>query len=92
MKKSVNTRKATKATHPAIIMAQPTSPKPKSTLLSQDDTAEFLGVSKNTLEKWRWERRGPVFLKVGRLVKYRLSDLESYLTNQEVQPYQSTEP
>jgi predicted DNA-binding transcriptional regulator AlpA len=91
MKKPAVTRKAT-TQNPAIIMAQPTSPKPKSTLLSQDETALFLGVSKNSLEKWRSERRGPVYVKVGRLVRYRLSDLEAYLTNREVQPYQSPEP
>ena len=45
------------------------------TLLTPEETSAFLGVSVETLAQWRSQRRGPHFTKVGRLVRYRLSDL-----------------
>ncbi len=52
----------------------------KSKLLDTKETAKFLGVSPGTLELWRSTRRYPLpFVKVGRLVKYRISDLEKFL-------------
>lgn len=48
-------------------------------LLDQNEVAVMLGVSPKTLEYWRWKKVGPKFLKVGRLVRYRVSDVESYI-------------
>jgi excisionase family DNA binding protein len=51
------------------------------TLLTPHEAAEFLTISSETLAQWRSQRRGPQYIKLeGRLVRYRLSDLESYLT------------
>jgi hypothetical protein len=33
----------------------------------------------NTLEIWRVQGRGPKYIKVGRLVRYRESDLDAWL-------------
>ena len=41
--------------------------------------AAFLGVTEATLADWRYRRRGPAFVKVGRLVRYRLEDLDAWL-------------
>lgn len=41
--------------------------------------ARHVGVSKSTLEKLRVYGGGPRYLKLGRLVRYRLSDLEHWL-------------
>jgi len=50
-------------------------------LLSPLDTAKFLGVSVETLAQWRSQRRGPPYVKVeNRLVRYRLCDLEEYVS------------
>jgi hypothetical protein len=38
----------------------------------------WIGV--RTLQMWRCNRRGPKFLKVGRNVVYRRSDVEDYLS------------
>jgi hypothetical protein len=37
-------------------------------------------MSPRTLERWRWLRQGPAFLKLGKCghVIYRLEDIESY--------------
>jgi len=39
----------------------------------------FLGISCVTTTKWRAKAKGPPFIKVGRLVRYRRSDVEAWL-------------
>ncbi|HEY0113383.1 MAG TPA: helix-turn-helix domain-containing protein [Allosphingosinicella sp.] len=46
------------------------------------DAASQLGLSASTLNKWRTQGRGPRFVKLGRTVCYRLSDLEAWLQDQ----------
>lgn len=49
-------------------------------LLSRDEAAELLGVKVGTLEVWASTRRYDLpFIKIGRLVKYRLSDLQAFV-------------
>jgi hypothetical protein len=35
-------------------------------------------MSHRTLERWRWEGKGPRYLKVGGRVLYRLADIEAF--------------
>lgn len=52
-------------------------------LLTTVEAAKFLGVSKAFLERDRWAGARVQFIKVGsRAVRYRLSDLESYIEKQ----------
>jgi hypothetical protein len=44
----------------------------------QRDLANRWRLSPRTLERWRWERIGPPFLKIGGRVIYRLSDIEEF--------------
>jgi len=53
-------------------------------LLNNEEAARYLGMSPDTLPRWRWAGTGPRFLKVGRKVKYRLTDLENYLDGRAV--------
>jgi hypothetical protein len=46
-------------------------------LLTEEQVAEQLHVSVASLRRWRLERRGPQFIKVGSLVRYRPEDLET---------------
>lgn len=49
-------------------------------LYSRKEAANFLGVKVNTLAVWHTTRRYDLpFVKVGRLCKYRLSDLLEFL-------------
>ena len=48
-------------------------------LLTQLQAAEILQVELGTLENWRSAGRGPSFVKVGRLVRYRAEDLEAWI-------------
>jgi hypothetical protein len=40
-------------------------------LLTESDVAKQLHVSLALVRRWRLEKRGPTFLKVGALVRYR---------------------
>jgi hypothetical protein len=35
-------------------------------------------ISPRTLERWRWSKTGPVFLKIGGRVIYRLEHIEAF--------------
>ncbi len=50
--------------------------------LSTPAAAKHIGVKPGTLETWRWQGRGPKFLKIGSLVQYRQKDLDAYLEGQ----------
>jgi len=49
------------------------------TLLSPQQVAERYGPSVSTLAKMRLTGTGPVFVKLGRRIAYRLDDLESWV-------------
>jgi excisionase family DNA binding protein len=48
-------------------------------LLTEHEVARRLHVSVASLRKWRVERRGPQFIKVGSLVRYREEALQDWL-------------
>ncbi len=49
-------------------------------LFTSPEAAAYIGVSENTLSVWRCVGRYAIpFIKVGRLVRYRRSDLEAWL-------------
>lgn len=45
---------------------------------NNDEAAEFLRISPRTLEKYRSQRRGPAYSKLGTRVVYDLTDLQDY--------------
>jgi len=51
----------------------------QTTLLTPQDVATRLGVSTTTLSTWRCTKRYPLpYVKVGRLVRYRLADVDAF--------------
>jgi len=53
---------------------------PQKTMLSRKEAAEYLGISANTLAVWASTGRYDLkFTKMGRAVRYRLSDLDSFI-------------
>ncbi len=49
-------------------------------LLTRTEAAKFLGVKASTLAHWKCTGRYNLQLvKIGRLVKYRISDLEKFI-------------
>jgi excisionase family DNA binding protein len=58
---------------------------PNSGLLTRAQAAEFLGVKEQTLAVWMTNKRYALpAVKVGRLVRYRLRDLEAFLERRTV--------
>jgi len=55
-------------------------------IMSETEAARILGTTKKTLQCWRFERRGPKYLKIGRSVRYRLEDLEEFLHERLIEP------
>ena len=50
------------------------------TLLTPEQVAGFLGVSPETLNVWRCTRRYHLpYIKVGRLVRYRQTDIDQFV-------------
>ena len=43
------------------------------------EAAQFLGLRESTLEAWRCRGGGPVFLKLGKAVRYREEDLQAFV-------------
>jgi len=55
-------------------------------LITNDEAAKQLRQQPNTLTTWRNQKRGPPFVKVGRQVFYRRSDLMVWLGAQRHEP------
>ena len=50
-----------------------------SPLIDEPALAAKLGVSRSTLQSWRYAGRGPRFIKLGRMVRYRVADVDAFL-------------
>ena len=46
--------------------------------LNQIDLARRWRISERTLERWRWLKQGPAYLKIGGRVAYRMEDVEAF--------------
>ena len=51
-------------------------------LMTQSQLGQRWHLSPRTLERWRWEGIGPIHLKIGGRVLYRLEDIEAYESSQ----------
>lgn len=51
----------------------------KREIMDAVQAAEYLQVAVQTLARWRVEGTGPVFIKVGGLVRYELTDLNEFM-------------
>lgn len=52
----------------------------ESELKTEEFASGYLNVKRGTLQVWRCTKRYPLpYVKVGRLVRYRMSDLEAFL-------------
>lgn len=47
-------------------------------LLNQKQLAQRWTLSERTLERWRSTGEGPVYVKLGYAVRYRLADIEAF--------------
>ena len=49
------------------------------TLLNEHDVARLTGLSVATVCRWRLQRQGPRYLKIGAAVRYRPADVTAWL-------------
>lgn len=48
-------------------------------VFTTSEAAKYLSIQPSTLEQWRWNGKGPLFIKIGRSCRYRLTDLDAFL-------------
>jgi len=48
--------------------------------------ARVIGLDHRTLEQWRYQGKGPPYLKVGRQVRYLREELDAWLQGRRVEP------
>lgn len=49
----------------------------KEKLLTTKEVAEYLDIALSTVKQYRVNRTGPVYIKVGPLVRYRKADVDT---------------
>jgi hypothetical protein len=59
---------------------------PQSPLLTPTEAARWLRSSQRSLERWRLEGTGPVFIRIGRRIGYRLDDLSNWVERCKCEP------
>jgi excisionase family DNA binding protein len=58
-----------------------------NSMLTTKEAAEFLGIRPSTLNVWRSSGTVNVpYIRVGTAIRYRLSDLEEYVSKRRVMP------
>lgn len=55
-------------------------------VVDEKQAASYLDVSVKTLQARRAAHKAPAFLKIGRSVRYRLTDLDAFLAAHRVDP------
>lgn len=55
-----------------------------SPLLDSHEVANYLKVSESTLSRWRTERKGPPFVRLGGIARYRLDSVDQWLSGLEI--------
>lgn len=52
-----------------------------SPLLDSREVAAYLKISESTLSRWRADQKGPAFLRMGGITRYRLDAVDAWLTS-----------
>lgn len=55
----------------------------RDSLLTTDQVAEMVGMRPGTIENWRYKVQGPPYVKINRAVRYRASDVQTWLDSLE---------
>jgi len=65
------------------------SPRITNRLLTTEEAARLLGCTQAALNKFRMQKTGPPYFRVGRLIRYRRADLSRWLKERRVSPQKS---
>jgi len=55
-------------------------------MLTPKEAALLLSTKPRNLAQWRYESRGPAYVKLGGIIAYRRSDIDAYIMARVVQP------
>jgi hypothetical protein len=58
----------------------------KDCWLTETEVSNLIGVTRATLQKWRWRRVGLPYSKFMRSVRYKESDLYAYMESGRIEP------
>lgn len=71
-------------TTPQSAIAHIIADKSSGTITPQE-AADYIGAAVTTMAIWRCTKRYPLpYIKVGRLVRYRISDLDAFLNSRTI--------
>lgn len=59
---------------------------PRHTLLCEKEAATLLGLEVRTMQQRRYRKQKPPYVRIGRNIKYRLSDILNMVAEGEVEP------
>ena len=59
---------------------------PQDRWVDEKYVAMMTGLSLSTLRKYRHYGKGPAYVKVGRSVRYSLTDIHCFMTEKRIQP------
>ena len=66
-----------------VVMKTETNPLSElDPLVTITELAEYLGVPVKTIYEWRQTGRGPVGIRIGRHLKFRLGDVQAWVEGQ----------
>lgn len=85
--KPLDASRTSTGSEPQWAGAAPSSPvgaAPNSQFIDERQLCAELGISSVTATKWRARAEGPPFIKIGRLVRYRRSDIDAWLVSRTV--------
>lgn len=55
-------------------------------LVNSKRAAEILSTTPGSLAQWRYEGRGPAYVKIGKSIRYPVHELEKFLADNTVRP------
>ena len=56
----------------------------KAVYVSDREVSRLLGIARQTLCNWRFQQKGPRYVKSGRLVRYAIRDVLAYMEARKV--------
>lgn len=54
--------------------------------LTEEEAGRYVGYTISAMRLWRRQRRGPAYVRVGRSIRYLVSDLDQWLAAHRVEP------
>lgn len=55
-------------------------------VIGEKQAARLLSVAVQTLRNWRFLKKPPRYIKIGRSVRYQLSDLQEFMQKHKIEP------